>query len=127
MKTKRYIVSFTVLMLMFVSASYGYTEEKLDTWETHLEMSNRCKNKADKMSAEIIYHQKMKEDYREKYIIDEEFELLGSRSKEINEHCNAIIREVKQLRDEYLVFEKWHLMRAQELKYPKDTSHIPEE
>jgi hypothetical protein len=78
-------------------------------------MAASYEEKAAAQDALIAEHTKMKEEYKDRFYVNEKVTPMATMS-EMEEHCDAIIDEAQRLKDQFLEFAKWHQMRAAELQ-----------
>lgn len=83
--------------------------------QDHQAMAASYEEKAAAQDALIAEHTQMKQDYKNRYFINEKLTPSG-KVKKMEDHCNAIINDAQKLKDELLDFAKWHRMRAAELQ-----------
>ena len=76
----------------------------------HLAAEAEYKGRADAMQAFIAEHKKMLKDYQhERQSLPDSF---GVSTKEMGEHCKALIRDAEALQEECRAFAQWHAHRA---------------
>lgn len=109
------VLLLVCLVVWSVSRS-GYATEFADSISIPLVMADSYANKADEMSSEIKYHQKMKVSYRRKYFTDENLQLMGLSIEEMNIHCNNIIQQAEILKAEYQFMESMYRTEAAKQK-----------
>lgn len=81
----------------------------------HQAMAASYESKANAQGELIGEHTQMKQDYKQRFYINEKVTPTSGLEK-MNEHCDAIIGDAKKLQAELLDFAKWHRMRAAELQ-----------
>lgn len=112
MKTQYKVLSF-VLALALVSP---YTLLAADgDVAYHEKLAASYEEKALAQDGLISEHQQMKADFAKRVATSPKAGTPYA-VKEMDEHCNAIIKEAQGLKAEYLDFAKWHQMRAAELQ-----------
>jgi hypothetical protein len=92
---KKTVFAFIVLGILAFPAFAGTL-----TGQQHLDKMAHYESLAKDQDETISEHRKMRADY----------------GKDMREHCDAIIKDAMELKDEYLVFAKWHKMQASELE-----------
>ncbi len=112
-------LTILVLCLAIMAASAvtytAYAAEPSQVAADHLAMSKSYEEKAAALDSVITEHEQMKKDYKIHFFINEKVTPIA-RLKKMNDHCDAIIKDAKKLKAEYLDFAKWHRMRAEELQ-----------
>lgn len=112
-------LGIAVLNLLILTGVFApcavYADEISDAVAYHENLAATYKGRAGVEEASIAEHQQMKKDYQKKFSVIPKFE-TPNRVKEMNKHCDTIIRETDKLKHEFLKFAEWHRMRAAELK-----------
>ena len=113
------ILSIIILGLVMAAtvgaSSIVYAAEPSQVATDHLSMAKSYEDKAAAQDALIAEHEQMKKDYKSKYFINEKITPMA-KLKKMNDHCDAIIKDAKKLKAEFLDFGKWHRLRAEELQ-----------
>jgi len=115
MKKLSIIIFSVVIMIASAVAQNVYAAEPSQVADDHLAMAKSYEDKAAAQDALIAEHEQMKKDYKARYFINEKITPM-SQLKKMNEHCDAIIKDAKKLKAEFLDFAKWHRFRAAELQ-----------
>jgi hypothetical protein len=115
MKTRNIVILSLVVMIGFALSHNLYAAEPSQVAADHLKMAKYYEDKAAEQEAIITEHQQMKTDYKKDYYINEKL-TPSAKLKKMEGHCDAIIKDAKKLKTEFLEFAKWHKMRAAELQ-----------
>lgn len=105
------------LMLMVASPLYVRAAEVSDVIADHQATATSYEQKAAQQDVLIKEHVEMKKTYAQRYTPGNASKIgVPSKVKEMEKHCNAIVKDATKLRNELLDFAKWHRMRAAELQ-----------
>jgi len=115
MKTLSIVILGLAIMVGSLVTQNVYAAEPSQVAADHLAMAKSYEEKAAALDAVIAEHEQMKKEYKSKFFINEKATPMSG-LKKMNAHCDAIIKDAKKLKAEYLDFEKWHEMRAKELQ-----------
>ncbi len=102
------------IVLSLISITPVYAGEGSQVASDHLAQAASYEQRAQAQNDLIAEHTKMKEDYIRRYFINEKVSPT-SKIKEMEKHCDTIIKDALGLKAEFLEFAKWHRMRAAEL------------
>lgn len=81
----------------------------------HLALAASYEQKATEQDALIAEHTQMKADYKDRFFINEKVTPLD-KVREMETHCDAIIKNAQTEKAKLLDFANWHRMRAAELQ-----------
>lgn len=115
MKTFQLAAYMTVLLFLFAVPIQVQAAEVQSAISDHQGMAARYEEKAAAQDEIIAEHTKMKEDYREKYFINEKVSPMAE-IKKVEKHCDGVIQNAGALKAGFLEFAKWHRMRVAELQ-----------
>ena len=115
MKAFHYVMVGLVTAVSFLVPLRGYAGEPSQVAADHQALAASYEEKAAVQDALIAEHTKMKQDYKTKFFVNEKVTPMG-KVREMEAHCDAIIKDAEKLRSELLDFAHWHKMRAAELK-----------
>lgn len=83
--------------------------------DDHLAMAASYEEEVAAQEALIAEHTKMKQDYKDRFFVNEKVTPLN-RIRAMEEHCDALIDAAQAEKAKLLDFAQWHRMRAAELK-----------
>lgn len=116
MKTSKY-VALGLMALAMLSQIPAFAAEVSDVIADHQSTATSYEQKAAQQDALIKEHVEMKKTYAQRYTPSNASKIgVPSKVKEMEKHCNAIVKDATKLRNELLDFAKWHRMRAAELQ-----------
>ena len=115
MKTLNFLIIGLALMLGVSARRAAYALDAPEVTQEHLALAASYEQKAADQDALIAEHTQMKQEYKDRFFVNEKVTPVAKIQK-MNDHCDAIIQEASKLRDEFLGFAKWHRMRAAELQ-----------
>ena len=101
--------------LALLPATWAYAVEATQAASDHLAMAASYEEKVTVQDALIAEHTKMKQDYKERFFVNEKVTPLG-RIREMEDHCNGIIASAQTEKGQLLELAKWHRLRAAELQ-----------
>lgn len=104
----------TLLMMNLVSLPV-YGAESAEVAEDHLALAASYEEKAALQDDLIAEHTKMKQDYKDRFFVNEKVTPLD-KIRAMEAHCDAIIKTAEEEKAGLLDFSKWHRMRAAELQ-----------
>lgn len=116
MKTIKYatVAMMAVSLLTGVPGLYS-ADDMTEAVSQHEALAAQYEAKAAEQDAIIAEHSPMKKEYEDR------FWMIKKAAKpknvvDMEKHCNAIIKDATNLKNEFLEFSKWHRMRAAELQ-----------
>jgi hypothetical protein len=117
MKTMKLAILGSALLLVFASPLRVQAAEVSDVIADHQATATSYEQKAAQQDALIKEHVEMKKTYAQRYTPGNASKIgVPSKVKQMEKHCNAIVKDATKLRNELLDFAKWHRMRAAELE-----------
>lgn len=114
MKRLGYGILGTFLVMSLLSIPV-YGAESAQVAEDHLAMATSYEAKAAAQDDLIAEHTKMKEEYKDRFFVNEKVTPLST-IRGMEDHCDAIIKTAQEAKAGLLEFAKWHRMRAAELQ-----------
>ncbi len=115
MKTFNGLILILVIALGLASLTPVYAGEAPQVATDHLAQAAVYEQRAQAQDALIAEHTQMKQDYRKRFFVNEKVSPMR-KIKEMENHCDAIIKDASSLKVEFLELAKWHRMRAAELE-----------
>ena len=115
MKTLGFSIAGLFVISSWLFASTISAAEPAQVAADHEGMAAAYEKKAAAQDELIAEHTEMKQDYKNRFFINEKVSPMAQIQK-METHCDAIIAGAQSLKAEFLDFAKWHRMRAAELK-----------
>lgn len=109
------VVSVTILLISFAVLPPAYTVQPPQVAQDHLAMAASYEQKAQAQAALIAEHTQMKQDYQNRFFVNEKV-TPRDKIREMGQHCDAIIQAAQQEKSQLLELAKWHRLRAAELQ-----------
>lgn len=105
------------MVLTMLSQYPAFAAEVSEVIADHKSLAASYQEKAAAQDALIQEHQQMKKDYNRRFTPSNYSKIgIPSRVKEMDKHCDKIVKAAKQEKQTLLDFAEWHRMRAAELE-----------
>jgi organic radical activating enzyme len=86
----------------------------------HTNSAFTYEKRAAELDTVINEHLQMKKEYKKRFYIDEQTTPTPV-LQEMEQHCDAIVRDANRLKSNFLALAEWHKLLASDLKQPLTT------